>query len=103
MKARQRYAADPKSGQDTTRRWREKNRFWRSGWSNVDYETALKAQDGHCAICAVVPPRLMPDHCHRTGTRRGLLCFQCNIALGLLKDNPTTAKRAADYLEQFAR
>lgn len=28
------------------------------------------------------------DHCHATGTVRGVLCTQCNVALGLLGESP---------------
>lgn len=34
---------------------------------------------------------------------RGLLCFQCNTALGLVKDNPQTLRALADYLESSFR
>jgi hypothetical protein len=39
------------------------------------------------------------DHCHATGKVRGLLCHNCNRALGLMQDNIENIKRAADYLE----
>ena len=38
------------------------------------------------------------DHCHKTGKVRGILCLQCNAALGLLKENPKIASAAAEYL-----
>jgi hypothetical protein len=28
------------------------------------------------------------DHCHKTGAVRGVLCTQCNVALGLLGESP---------------
>ena len=42
--------------------------------------------------------RLYIDHDHETGKVRGLLCLQCNTALGLLKDNPKVLKKALKYL-----
>jgi hypothetical protein len=30
---------------------------------------------------------------------RGLLCVNCNLALGQLKDDPALLRKAADYLE----
>ncbi len=40
------------------------------------------------------------DHCHKTGKVRGLLCAQCNTALGLLKDSPDRITAALGYLER---
>jgi len=42
------------------------------------------------------------DHDHATGQIRGLLCNNCNRAIGLLKDNPQTLRQAAAYLDRFA-
>jgi hypothetical protein len=39
------------------------------------------------------------DHCHQTGTFRGLLCHLCNKGLGLFKDRPDTLLAAARYLQ----
>ncbi len=39
------------------------------------------------------------DHDHATGKVRGLLCHNCNVAIGLMKDNTDLLKKAAEYLE----
>lgn len=39
------------------------------------------------------------DHNHKTGKVRGLLCFNCNIALGFFKDDIKSLKMAVKYLE----
>lgn len=36
---------------------------------------------GRCAICGR-PDSHVPDHCHRTGQRRGNLCTSCNVREG---------------------
>lgn len=43
--------------------------------------------------------KLVVDHCHATGKVRGLLCHNCNRALGLLQDSKESLKRALEYLE----
>ena len=62
-----------------------------------EYEQMLAAQDHCCAICltdkAVVRRSHYSwrvDHCHKTGKIRALLCHNCNIAMGLLKENIET-------------
>ncbi|MEU0987565.1 endonuclease domain-containing protein [Streptomyces sp. NPDC005953] len=39
------------------------------------------------------------DHRHKTGSVRGVSCFNCNSAIGELGDEPRTVRRAAAYLE----
>src|SRR5262249_22780708 len=55
---------------------------------------------GVCAICERRPRKglLCRDHHHRSGNFRGLLCVPCNLALGLIKDEPETAEAMAKYL-----
>lgn len=43
--------------------------------------------------------KLVVDHCHVTGKVRGLLCHNCNRALGLLKDSVDNLSKAIDYLK----
>jgi hypothetical protein len=66
------------------------------------YGQLLTTQNGVCAICHSVNEngyRLAVDHNHKTGEVRGLLCSTCNSALGLLHDDPSILRAAADYLE----
>jgi hypothetical protein len=54
---------------------------------------------GKCAICGRGAV-LHCDHNHETGFVRGWLCNGCNLALGLLADNPVIADAAAAYLRK---
>ncbi len=69
-----------------------------------DYEKMLATQKGHCAICPRKPlkKRLNIDHNHKTGKVRGLLCFPCNYAVGMLGDSAQRAHALALYLEKHA-
>lgn len=61
----------------------------------------LDEQNGVCAICKFKPKTVFHvDHCHSTGKVRGLLCINCNMALGLLKDNKMFLSQAIDYLSK---
>jgi Recombination endonuclease VII len=64
------------------------------------YERILAYQHGRCAGCGRPPGpiRLAVDHCHKTGRIRGLLCWLCNRAIGIIRDNATTAANLGGYL-----
>lgn len=71
-----------------------------------EYETYVEWHEGKCAICKSEPTgegqqgeRLHVDHDHKTGLVRGLLCGNCNRAIGLLKDDSDLLRAAAGYLE----
>ncbi|WP_255952940.1 endonuclease VII domain-containing protein [Streptomyces odontomachi] len=51
-----------------------------------------------CVIC-LAAPAVHVDHCHKTGRVRGVLCFNCNSAIGKLGDDPDVVRRAVAYLE----
>ncbi len=91
--------------------WREKNREhylkmkrkWtlkgKYGITPGQFEELALAQGYACAICHNVPKSTLHiDHCHETGRIRGLLCTNCNTALGLLKDNADFLASAITYL-----
>lgn len=39
------------------------------------------------------------DHDHNTGRIRGILCRNCNVAIGYFKENTGNLKSAIAYLE----
>lgn len=84
----------------------------RYGMSGAEFRALLAAQAGACALCgsdgkgfgAVGPrrgDRLNVDHCHATGKVRGLLCGDCNTAIGRFGDDPARLRAAAEYLERY--
>jgi hypothetical protein len=74
------------------------------GLSQDDYDAMLAAQSSGCAICgksvADNGKFLAVDHNHTTGKIRGLLCRECNSAIGFMHDNPSFLRLAASYLER---
>lgn len=69
----------------------------------------LAEQGGGCAACGATTcsdkrrSRLSVDHDHVTGRVRGLLCNDCNRALGLLKDSPDVVKRLLAHVSGSAK
>lgn len=72
------------------------------GLSVEEYD-ALYDGDPTCPGCGRTQERVgrrhAIDHCHTTGKVRGLLCAQCNLAVGNVSDDPTVLRRLAEYLE----
>lgn len=68
------------------------------------YATMLQAQNGCCAICGCDKPkgkgRFHVDHCHDTGKIRGLLCSNCNLAIGHFRHSLATLVSAINYLSR---
>jgi len=67
------------------------------------FESMCSAQGGLCAICGEGDKPLCVDHSHDSGMVRGILCKQCNAAIGLLGDSSACLRRAAEYLEIHER
>jgi len=72
--------------------------------SLAEYENILIKQGGVCAICRkrgwnLRRPHI--DHDHITNKVRGILCSNCNTALGLIAEDPKRAWAMASYLEKF--
>lgn len=70
------------------------------GLTPYQYRELLNAFDHQCAVCGSSDRTLHVDHCHDTNRVRGILCAQCNQALGLAGDDPELLRQLADYLEQ---
>ena len=71
------------------------------------YEEQFKKQNYSCAICETKTNKTVGerqfwnfsvDHCHDSGKVRGILCNNCNRALGLFQDNPELLTKAAHYV-----
>ena len=100
------------------REWRAKNRVYlrekyrlcnqnnklkrKYGITSLEYRAIHNEQKGRCAICGrhscANGDNLGVDHDHETKKVRGLLCRNCNTALGLLEDNPEFVRKMLIYL-----
>lgn len=78
------------------------------GMTVEEYDYMLAQQNGVCAVCGNTEVRalkgkvmrLVVDHDHTTGEVRGLLCFACNAAIGLMRENAQYMRSAADYISK---
>lgn len=74
------------------------------GLSAEKYNAMHAEQRGCCAICmrhaTEIKKGLSVDHDHDTGAVRGLLCAECNTAIGMLGDDPATLTAAIAYLQK---
>jgi hypothetical protein len=87
---------------------RQRNLKQRFGVDLEWYEEQFKKQNYSCAICKSKTNKttgdrqfwnFSVDHCHDSGKVRGILCNNCNRALGLFQDNPEVLRKAAEYVE----
>jgi len=82
----------------------------RHGLTEEQYNDMVKLHDGKCHACQDREGTQV-DHDHNCCDKmfacgkcvRGLLCKQCNTALGLLKDNPVYVQRLLDYADLTAK
>lgn len=74
----------------------------------AEYQRRLLEQNGVCAICSKPETKmqngsirlLSVDHNHATGAVRGLLCANCNMAIGYACDDVSVLRECIAYLEK---
>lgn len=79
-------------------------RFYYSRLPEEEKARAIKAFesfDGKCEICGTTEPG-GPGWCfdHKGQKFRGILCFKCNFALGLMNDDENALFGAINYLRE---
>ena len=80
-------------------------RFKKHGITKELYDEMLSKYNGKCWSCQESEGAVI-DHDHRCCPKlhscgnciRGILCHECNTAIGLLKDDPEKLKKAVQYL-----
>ncbi len=67
-----------------------------------EYNELWRLQGGVCAICNQESDKALHlDHNHKTGKNRGLLCHNCNRALGFLGESLETIMNMLLILMEF--
>lgn len=94
-----------------TRLDRKKHNFTRIGWTPELWRKSLKKQKGKCGICGIKltfenrnnRTRACADHIHvNPPIPRGILCGNCNIGIGNLKDSTVIIEKALKYLLKYS-
>lgn len=79
-------------------------RMMRYGMSPEVFDAVFAAQGQHCAICFSPDPKSSRgwcvDHDHTTKSKhyRAILCFPCNVMLGMANDDILILQSAIQYL-----
>ena len=86
--------------------YHESNKGRRYGLTPDQYAEMVRACCGKCPCCktpfsAILGERPCVDHCHKTGTVRGIICHRCNRVLGHADDNPEILRACARHLERI--
>lgn len=102
LKNPQHLVKQRESRQANRSRHADYSRKYRYGLQFGEYSKLLTSQNGRCAICQTNEPggrgNFHVDHCKTTQKIRGLLCFNCNFAIGYLKHDIDILKNAISYL-----
>jgi hypothetical protein len=63
---------------------------------------AGRPRPAECEVCGGPPTKngFVFDHCHQHGHFRGWLCHNCNVILGLAKDNTDRLRKLIAYLDR---
>lgn len=93
--------AEEISNKMTTDQRRKKNLRARYNITPEQYQELLNKQGHICAICKCEAGLLRVDHSKTTGEIRGLLCNECNLAIGLFNHDPEWTNAATIYLTDF--
>ena len=113
------YAANPEKQRARANRYRKANpekvrdtKLRQAYGVGIHYfEAKLAEQGGKCAgskdcVKAVWRGKevsMALDHNHDTLQPRGVLCANCNRAIGLVNESPETLRNLADYLEKYQK
>jgi len=101
--ARKRYIDDPQTTQRNLIRMRERAKERRYGITQEQFDQMIINQNNKCKICSIEfkgTKFTHIDHCHDSNIVRGLLCNNCNLALGQFNDNTDILDNAIKYLQK---
>lgn len=87
-----------KCSTENRRQYYKPHEFMRRKFKLTEQQYAELMKNENCQICNVELTKKCIDHCHSTNKVRGVLCNNCNTALGLVGDNIDTLQKMIQYL-----
>lgn len=94
--------AAAKASRDRRKERLRYRQFWAKYKITREQWERMFADQGHkCALCYRSEPTKrgwMVDHNHNTGRVRGILCGNCNAAIGLFRENTSSVMNCYHYL-----
>lgn len=98
-----RRIANPEKYKETLRKQKHTRLKKIYGITSDQWWDMFEEQNSKCKICksdTTAGHNWHTDHCHETNKVRGILCYHCNLLLGMAKDDVNVLKQAIDYLEE---
>ncbi len=89
-----------KCATENRRQYYKPHEFMRRKFNLTEQQYAKLMENENCQICNTQLTKKCIDHCHSTNKIRGVLCNNCNTALGLVGDNISTLQKMIEYLNQ---
>ena len=93
--------ANPDKHREIARKSMRKTRLISYGFTEDSFQKKWDEQNGLCALPSCGKSIEVPDHDHKTGKPRGLLCRNHNLGLGFFGDSIALLREAAKYLKSF--
>ena len=89
-----------KCSTNNRRQYYKPHEFMRRKFSLTEDQYNNLMSNTNCQICDVELTKKCIDHCHITNKIRGVLCNNCNTALGLVGDNILVLEEMIKYLNK---
>jgi hypothetical protein len=99
---KKRRAANPEKYKETLRKQKHSRLKKLYNLTSDQWWDMFEQQGSSCKICKAKETaghNWHTDHCHETNKVRGILCYHCNLLLGMAKDNISVLEQAIDYLK----
>lgn len=104
-KVRERQREWAKANREKVNGYRRKQHYrTKYGLTEEGRNAMIAAQNFKCKTCAADSPGnkrgWVVDHCHASNKVRGILCHDCNLALGHVKDDVVILESLIKYLRE---